>query len=424
MFEKVRNIFKQHRVKCLSLLDQGLVSGGNFFVGILLAREFGLSIYGEFTLAWLVVLFCGSIHQGWLISPMFTFSPQKKGIENVIYFNALFAHQILFSISAAVISLFFIVFSNSYFPNWEIHDLGPLISMTVFTHLMYTYFRKKYYALENINKALVIDTLVYGSQIIGLTIIASFYVLTLEVTFKVICLSYLSPILFEIREFSNFKWENSSFSKLAKKHWKFSKWLVGTTLLQWISGNFFIIVAGSLLGPIAVGAFRILQNIIGVLHVLFLAIENYVPVRASRIFQAQGLLSLQVFLRKITWKGSIVTLFISLLIAVFGKNIIALLYSGKYTEYAYLLYGFAFMYLLVFIGINFRFAIRTLEETRSIFIAYVLSAAFSLSLAIPIIRSFGVEGILIGLILTQVIMQAYFIYSLRSKLNLLWKLSI
>ncbi|NNC95629.1 MAG: hypothetical protein HKN92_08710 [Chitinophagales bacterium] len=418
----VSNIIAGRKEKLLPFIDQAVVSGGNFFVCILLARSLGLEIFGEFTLAWLVVLFASSIHQAWLITPMYTFAPQKTGDERSKYLDSLLVHQIVFSTAAALLSFCFVGSAAFFYPEWDLNGVKVWLPITVFAYLMYDFSRKLFYVEGIAKKSLMLDILVYSIQGSALIAASYFSFLSLKSTFIIVSISLVLPVLLFGRKM-RFNFNRSVLLTTTKKHWEFAKWLIGTSLLQWISGNFFIIIAGGLISPLAVGAIRILQNIIGVLHVLFLAIENYVPIRAVQIFDRDGLKGLGNYLKGITLKGSILTLLTSICIAVFGKQIITLLYGSEHLEYAYLLYGFALLYVFVFIGTNLRFAIRTLELTRSIFLAYLLSAIFSLLFAKTIIQSFGIDGILLGLILTQIIMQAYFIYSLRSKLYVLWKSS-
>ncbi|MBL4707168.1 MAG: hypothetical protein JKY48_01840 [Flavobacteriales bacterium] len=421
MIRRIRNMILKYRNKCLPIFDQGVVSGGSFILGILLARELGLLLYGEYTLIWLVVLFCSSLHQAWLIYPMYTFAPQLKEEERKGYFDALLVHHLVFNSLASILSFGLITLAGHFFSDMKIEGIGIWVALTVFAYLMYDFFRRTYYAQESIQNALLLDVLVYGIQTLGILICIKLSLLDLKVTLMIVSCSYILSIYVGIQKLRRFRWEKEQFLKILKSHWNFSKWLLATALLQWVSGNFFIVAAAGILSPVVVGVIRILQNIIGVLHVLFLALENYVPIRASKILQIDGIDNLGVFLRQVTWKGGVVTFLIATLIALFGEEIIDLLYQGKYTEYANLLYGFAFLYLLVFIGTNYRFAIRTLKQTKSIFVAYLWSVAFSLIFAKSIVQSFGIEGVIAGLILSQLIMQAYFRNSIRTKLKLFWK---
>ena len=73
--------------------------------------------------------------------------------------------------------------------------------------------------------------------------------------------------------------------KIFKRNWSFSQWLVYSSLLQWGTGNLFIIMAGTLLGPWAVGVIRIMQNTMGLFNVLFIFLENVLPINFANIFK-------------------------------------------------------------------------------------------------------------------------------------------
>ena len=71
-------LFKLKSNKPLVFLDQAIVSGSNFILGILLARNLGIEGYGYYSLIWLVVLFFSSMQLASLISPMMSLGPKKK----------------------------------------------------------------------------------------------------------------------------------------------------------------------------------------------------------------------------------------------------------------------------------------------------------------------------------------------------------
>lgn len=417
----MRSILLKYKEKCFPLIDQVIVSGGNFSIGILLARTLGLDRYGEFALIWLVVLFCSSLHHAWMISPMYTFFPQLQKQQQQCYLSALLIHQLFFSVLATLFVCIIMQVVGNAMLGFSITEFLPYIAFAVFNYLMYDFLRRLFYVQRKIQKVIALDAVVFGIQVLGIFILSLQTTFSLAVVLGLIGGAYGMALFFGFSLLKVFKWNKFAFIELAISHWKFSKWLLATALLQWFSGNFFIVAAASLLSPLAVGTIRIMQNIIGLLHVLFLAIENYVPIRAAQIFKTNGIQQLGVFLRQVTLKGGVITLILAGTIAFFGEEIVQLLYTEAYIDQAYLLYGFAFLYLLVFIGTTYRFAIRTLEQTRSIFIAYLWSTAFSLLTAKLIIESFGIEGVIVGLVGTQLIMQLYFIYSLRTKLNLLWR---
>ena len=217
------------------------------------------------------------------------------------------------------------------------------------------------------------------------------------------------------------QWHFQEFGTHLRETWNYSGWLIGTSLLQWFSGNFFIVTAGGILGPVSVGAIRMAQNIIGVLNILFLAMENFIPTNAAKIYHEKGLKNLYAYLRQVMLLAGAATFMLILCIVVFSSQIIDFLYGHDYIKYENVLFGFALLYLFVFTGLLLRFFIRTVEKNRDIFISYDLSAGFSLILAAPMVSTFGMAGVFAGLIVTQIIVQVWYLYSLKSELTIVWK---
>ena len=89
-----------------SLLDQGVVSGCNFLLGVLLARLLGLNDFGVFTLCWSVLLLTAGIQNALVIYPMLTLGPKLIGRAAREYYIASFYHQMAFAIlSVSIIIL-------------------------------------------------------------------------------------------------------------------------------------------------------------------------------------------------------------------------------------------------------------------------------------------------------------------------------
>jgi O-antigen/teichoic acid export membrane protein len=188
-------------------------------------------------------------------------------------------------------------------------------------------------------------------------------------------------------------------------------------LLQWFSGNLFIIAAGAILGPAAVGATRMAQNIVGVTHVLFLAMENIIPARAAMQLRNNGPEGMMRYLLKFSWQMGAITVGVLALIATFSYTIIDFCYGSEYVAYQHILIGFCVLYLIVFLGYPFRYAIRTLERTRVIFVSFIASSVFSVATAYPAIRLFGITGVVGGLMITQLITLWIYLYCLRKELK-------
>jgi O-antigen/teichoic acid export membrane protein len=187
----------------------------------------------------------------------------------------------------------------------------------------------------------------------------------------------------------------------ASRHWHFSKWLTGAALMQSITGNLFIITAGALLGASAVGALKAAQNLMGALHILFQGLENIVPIRGARLFHEAGRTVLSAYLKRVTLTGAAATSVTALILAIAPEFWLNLVFGTQYSGYGFLLQWYAFIYLLIFIGIPLRSGLRACEQTKTIFRSYVWMTLFSLLATYPAVKLMALNGVMVGILIVN-----------------------
>lgn len=333
------------------------------------------------------------------------------------YFSSIVWLQFLLSILLLVIGIFcaFAVQRMTYFSDLEGVQLLPYM---VIGYICHDFFRKLFYSQKDEKFAFILDISVYGLQLLSLAFFSYLDTLTMSTAILSVSSSYLlgTVLLFSLKlKYSSI----SLLPKSLKTHWSFSKWLVAKSGLQWLSGNLFLIAAGSLLGAIALGAVRMAQNVIGVLNIVFLTIENTVPVKAADILILEGKKDLNIFFKELSKNTGLLVLILLLLICVFSKPILYLIYGEVTPETVWVLRGFCILYLIVFLSTIKRLHITTLEANQQIFMAYLISAGFSIIAAYPMISSLGLTGVVLGFILTQLISLVYYsIYLNKNHISL------
>jgi O-antigen/teichoic acid export membrane protein len=366
----------------------------------------------------MLVLFVSSIQLAYIVSPLFTLYPKHQKATN--YLKGVHSIQLLYSVFTFIIAFVVVKGVFIYKPEWRI--VGVLFSLPLVAALfvLQDFYRRVNFTLKKPERSLISDGIAYGGQPVLIMLLHYFDALSINHTFLAISALFGAVICY------NFPKLKLTFNTLIiqntiTENWSFSKYLVGTALLQWVSGNFFIIVAGGLLGPVAIGAIRIAQNVVGVLHVLFSAMENIIPIKGAEILNQQGGVKAVHYFKTMLFKGGVVTLIILILIALFRTQIITLFYGVEYLSYVSLLLGFTGLYVLVFVGTILGFVIRTFEMNHIFFWSYIVSTVFSLLAAKIIITQMGIYGVLIGLFITQFINISFYVLKLNSKLKILWK---
>ena len=193
-----------------------------------------------------------------------------------------------------------------------------------------------------------------------------------------------------------------------------SRWLVPSALMQWTSGNLFTLGTGALLGPVAVGAMRAAQNLMGVTHVFFQALDNWAPVRASHIQAQQGVTGLRTFTRKLLLVTGGVTAIAALAIAVPAGFWLELLYGGEYATHGWLVTYYGAAYLLMALNAPYRYAFMAMENTRPMFVGYSAATILTIVIVYPLISVFGLTGAMLGVLFTQIVMLSNFVVCYRN----------
>jgi len=400
-----------------ALADQAMVSGVNFLTGILIARYLGLEEFGRFTLAWMAVLFFNSLQQAGIIAPMMSIGPKQTPEQEPAYYGAVLLQQILWSTVCFFLLWAGVWLSGVFKPEWHIQHLGLPLAATLFAWQLQDFLRRYFFVRGRGELAFLNDAVSYFGQLILLIVL--FRLSLLDTTLVLWLIAGTSAAATTVGAFTLGKISapKGVFGDTTSQHWRFSKWLLASALMQWTSGNYFLIGAGAILGPVAAGALKAAQNIMGVSHIIFQGLENVIPAKASSCYAHGGRSSLLVYLKQVTWWGGASTAVIAVLAFLSPDFWLRLVYGVEYQAYGYVLQWYAGIYLLIFMGLPLRAGLRALEHSRPIFISYCLMTLFTAISADFLIKTMGLVGAVSGIFCTQVIYQASLFYSLRRSLR-------
>ena len=390
-----------------ALADQGMVSGVNFLTGLLLARYLGLEEFGRFTLAWMAVLFVNSIQHAAISAPMMSIGPKQPEAEAPAYYGAVMAQQLALGFLAFVLVWIGVSFSAVIFPEWRVASLAWPVAWAAITHQFQDFLRRYFFIRGRSRVAFANDAIRYLGQIAVLIWIFSHFRDAMDST-KVLWLIALTAavaIAFGMISVERIDIDTRKIRTTTSRHWRFSKWLTASALLQWTTGNLFIIAAGALLGASAVGALKAAQNLMGVVHILFMGLENIVPARAARHFHEGGKNALYGYLKRVTLLGGGATAVAAAVAASAPDFWLGLVFGDQYIDYGYLLRWWAVINLVGFLDVPLRSGLRAIEDTRSIFRAHLWGTLFSLVAVYPMVDSFGLVGAIVGVFLVVVLVR-------------------
>jgi O-antigen/teichoic acid export membrane protein len=404
--------------KMMVLADQAVVSGTSFATNIMVARSLGVTNYGKFSVIILVQLFLLSLQQA-VSSGVYQVSfggLEKKHRES--YTSGIFYGQSMIYAALILICLLAVYLFPALLSGYE-HILLPAMLGTLL-FLMQDFLRKILLTKQMEGKAFLIDAITNITQVILLAIYAYLNLLTLALACWIIALTFIPSVVAGVIWVRPKKYHSAHVRFTLGIHRNQSHWMFMSSLLQWFTGNFFVVAAGFWLGVAALGALRLAQYIFGLLNVVIQAIENYVLPKAATLKNSGP--EFTRFLQKVFKKTMVLFLPVLLLFLIFARQILQFSGGASYNGYSYVIYGLVLVYILILTSMPIRIALRVKQLNRNYFLGYVLSSIFSMLTARWLIKDWQLTGVLAGLFFTQLIVIIYWSITLSRKKILTWKL--
>ncbi|HMD77936.1 MAG TPA: hypothetical protein VKG86_11245 [Terracidiphilus sp.] len=406
--EQIRNGFLRQLLgrEIWALSDQAVVSGTNFLTNVMLARFMGLREFGVFALAWMSVMFVNSLQYALIMAPMMSVGPKQEEKNRPSYFGAVVFQELVLVSFCFVLVFAALKVSSNYFPHADLQRLALPLAVSAFAYQMQDFIRRYFFATRQSRYALVDDALSYLTQLPILFLLhragdlnsaTALWVMAGTSIFGMVAgWFWMEPI--------EFKWE--WIRAISRRHWRISRWLGASALLQWTSGNLFVIAAPVYYGAAAAGVLRASQNLMGVTHVWFQGLDNVVPVETARRLREGGVHSMLAYTRSILLKWGGLTLLFATVMAVAPGFWLRLTYGSEMAQYGYILRLYALIYFLIFVGGPLRAGLLAMEFTVPIFWSYLAMTSFAIVFAFPMAKWLGLSGSLLGVLGTQILFQS------------------
>lgn len=381
----------------ISLTDQAMLSGSNFLLGICIARFSGIAFFGEYALMMLYTMLVLGLQQALMISPMQQLSAKAESFL-LGYLKQVQVLQVGFSFLAALAVVLFLTLNNS------IPHVEPWVLFLFIFFLLFNETNRKALYLNHCNLLILLTSFV--GNIAAILIISTLYIFgSLTLNEALLIQSFFYALGTAIGSYPFLlQNHNQSYYAIIKQHVQGSVWLTSTSLLQWFSGNFFMIAANQILGNTALGAIKMAQNLLGLLNVMLLALENHFPAKIARLFLLDTHHELLKYMKSFFKQYLLVSVVLLTTLLLFTQTIVAFVFGPTYLPYAWVVYGFVAIYLIVVVATPLRIAVRVLNRQQAIFWGYLASTAFALAFADVMVQGMGIGGVILGFGISQLLM--------------------
>ncbi len=407
----------KYKKNFLILFDQSIVSLGNFLITILLIKYLGIQEFGIFSFFWIFLMLVNSIQLSSIISPMLSNAPKLNQRNIRYYYGGVLLQQIILSIALFItVFIFLKFFFNIYFA-YDVETLCLPFSLILISSQLFQFCRR---FLINKNSLILVnisDFVVYFTILFIFYYFKNYYFLNLEI---ILWSLFIVFILGSILLFPTFFYASFTVTGLLisiKDNWTIGKWLLLTSLVQWFSGNLWVLNAGVILGPYYLGIIRACQTIIGIANPFFQSFENIYPKEVSKILVTKGKIAMSNYLRNNSIKIFLLIIFFSLILILFSKKILLILYGKEMATFFKILIYLSFTMPITALMYFPQYGLRSISKTKPIFLGYLTSSFFALVLSNIIIQKLGLSGFIFGIYFSQFVILFIIYTSYKHFLN-------
>ena len=405
----------------LAILDQGLISGSNFLIGILLARWLVPAQYGAFSLAFSVFLLLSYVYQSVLSEPQAVFSGSAYRQCLRGYLKALLGIQL-------VVTLFGIVLLGGsaavVYAIGKAEGLpGALAGVAIASPciLFFWLLRRSFYMNLAPARAAMGAFIYFVLVNVGLFVAYKKALMSPFVAYLLMAIGALGTGFFLLTQVKKVLPADTCPAPTAaqawRKHWEYGRWALAVSVVTWIPYYMYYPLVSAFSGMAAAGQLKALMNLSLPLEQTYTALSILFLPYAARVCREKGVSSSGPLVRRITmlFVGGAI-LYWGLLIPFRGL-VFHILYGGKYMEVAPLIPYVAIGTTLWSAAFGPAIMLRAIESPDSIFWARIVASVLSLLIGVPATRSFGLWGVVGSIIVANI--AAFFIsmYILQRKSN-------
>jgi O-antigen/teichoic acid export membrane protein len=403
----------------LAMLDQGLISGSNFLVTVLLARWLAPEQYGAYALAFSIFLLLVRVHDSLVSEPMTVFGPSSYADHRREYLGAVLKIEAVLGLAlAAVLGLSAAVAHYLAAPAGLASALAGLSISTPCVLLLWVA-RYAFYVEQSPGSAASGAALYTVLVVSGTFVVFRHGWLSPFTAFMVTALGALvSSISMWIRLRPVLKRGSSPTpSNVWSLHWHYGRWVLGTSAVKWVPGNVSYVLTGSLLGMADVGALRALLNLSLPLLQAANSLSNLFQPYLARIHGKQGRAAIMGPVNLVTLLYLVGGVAYWALFTAFKVPILRFLYGGKFMEHASLVPWVTLGAVCMVGSYGGAIGLRAIQSPASVFLAYATAGVVSIGLGLVATWAFGLSGAIGGYVLSGMTVLSVTTYLFRRNVN-------
>jgi O-antigen/teichoic acid export membrane protein len=405
----------------LAILDQGLISGSNFLISVLLGRWLMPAQYGAFALAFTIFILLSYAYHAFLAEPQGVFcgSTYRDCLRG--YLKALLGIQGILTAGGILLlggcaAVAYVLGKGDGLP-------GALAGVAIASPciLFFWMMRRAFYMNMAPARSAVGAIVYFVLSTAGLLYAFRHNLVSPFSAYLIMAVAALGTGLYLLSQVNKVLPPDTvappSRSEAWRKHWEYGRWAIGVSALTWMSYYMYYPVVTAFGGMAEAGQLRALMNLSLPLEQSYMALSILFLPYASRSCREKGVAQANPLMVRITLLFVAGALLYWAVVMPFQSNLFQLLYKGKYLEVAYLIPYVALGTILWAAAFGPAILLRAIESPDSIFYSRLAASILSVVVGIPAAYGFGLLGVLWTIAIANVSAFLISLYILRRKSN-------
>ena len=385
----------------LSIVDQGLTSGGSFLINLLLARWLNNEIYGAFAVAFATFLFFSGFHNVLVLEPLSVVGPAHHSGKMAGYFVAqLKVHAVLVVIFSGLMMVVAAVMAVLAIDSALVTATAASAAAVPFVLLLWLV-RRMCYVVHRPAIAAWASANYFALVLAGVLLLRSTGRLSPASAFLLVGAAGMAASLLPLKQLDIFREEWSggySWKETARENWSYGRLLTLSFTLLWIASQAQMYLAAGLIGLGAAGTLRALQIPSLFMTQVVTAMALLVLPTMSQDFGRKRIQQMRkkAYLISITLTGMALSFVIFL--SIFAKPIARVLFGGRLLSEAWLIPVLGLVPVCTAFALGFSMALRGSQRPQFDLTANLVSAPIALATALAFTKLWGLRGAAISLV--------------------------
>jgi len=369
----------------LALIDQSLVSGGNFATTLIGAHLLTPEDQGKFGYILSVYLIVSILAQ----VSIYQWASVEAPRASDSYYDSINLLQFLLSILTTGIAVI-ILGTIGHSSGWRIsaNEIIVIIFFLLFQQRV-DFVRRGAYIFSTVRTSIRSSVLVYPVRLVALLIMRPNDMLGFLVVLGMTAMIPALKSIFDLRYRKN---ALLGFGQFAFSHFRKTKWLILGGPFTWLWGSVPLFILGTQGNLAQVGIFTTLNSITNAGNVFMELLETPISATAGKIYTDTNDKALNKLMRHALLAG-VFLWFIALIVFVLqGRFLLRLLTNDTYASYSALLVILWIDVLFIFLFRLSSVKIRTLGKTNVVFFSLITGTIISGVLSYLLIPRWNVYG--------------------------------